>query len=109
MIQHKNNGLFCKKNNPKHLKGKSEAEIVTVLHYEANKFMNFKCHNFTPELICMLKNEFSKLVTESNWDHDFDKLVTSNQFQTRIQKKIKRKKLDPNFRLTWDNDDAEYS
>ena len=49
------------------------------------------------------------MVSESNQGHDFDKLVTSNQFETRTQKIIKRNKLDPNVRLTWQNDDAEYA
>ena len=66
--------------NPQYLKGKPEAETVTVLHYEAEKFLPFNYHHFTPEFICRLKNEYPKLVAESNQDHDFDKLVTSNQF-----------------------------
>ena len=48
--------------NPKTLKGKSEAEIVPVLHYEANKIMYFNYHHFTPDLIRQLRNEFTKLV-----------------------------------------------
>ena len=99
----------AKKINPQHLKGKPEAKIVTVLHDESDKILCFCYHSFVPGFICRFKNEIPKLVTESNQDRGFDKLVTSNKFQTRIQKRIKRKKLDPNFRLTWDNDDAEYS
>ena len=33
--------------NPQILKGKPEAEIVTVIHYEADKLMHFNCHCFT--------------------------------------------------------------
>ena len=71
----------------------SESDIVTVLHYEAEKLLYFNYHNFTPEFIRQLNNEFTKLVAESNWDHDFDKLVTSNQFKTRIQKKNQKKQI----------------
>ena len=85
--------------NTQHLKGKSEAYNVIVLHYEAKKLLYFNYRNFIPEFILWLRNEFPNIVAESNQDHDFDKLVTSNQFQTRIQKIIKRKKLDPNVCL----------
>ena len=95
--------------NPQHVKGKSEYEIVTFLHYEAKKLLNFNYHNFTPELIRWLNNELPNMVAEYNRYHDFDKLLTSNKFQTRIHKIIKRKKLDPNIRLTWETGDAEYS
>ena len=95
--------------NYQHLKGKPEAEIVTVIHYETEKLLHFNYHNFTPEFICRLKNGFTKLVDEFNRDHDFDKLVISDQFQTSMQKRIKGKKLDPNVQLTWNNDDYEYA
>ena len=78
--------------NYQHLKGKPESEIVTVLHYDAEKLLHLNYHHCTPYLICQLKNEFTKLVAESNWDNDLAKLATSNQFQTRTQKIIKRKK-----------------
>ena len=51
-----------KKINPQHLKGKSEAEIVTDLHYEAEKLLHFNYHHFTPDLICRLKNAFPYMV-----------------------------------------------
>ena len=95
--------------NPQHVKGKSEYEIVTFLHYEAKKLLNFNYHNFTPELIRWLNNELPNMVAEYNRYHDLDKLLTTNKFQTRIHKIIKRKKLDPNVRLTWESGDAEYA
>ena len=99
----------AKKINTQHLKGESEAEIVTVIQHEVDKLLHLNCHNFIPEFIRWLKNEFPKMVDESNRDQDFDKLVTLNKLQTRIQKIIKRKKLDPNVRLTWESGDAEYA
>ena len=95
--------------NPQHLKGKSEAEIVTVLHYEAKKLLNSNYYHFTPGCIRWLKNEFPNMVSESNRDHDFDKILTLNQFQTSMKKIIKRKKLDHNVCLMWENDDDEYA
>ena len=37
--------------NPKHLKGGSEAETFTVIHYKVNKFLHFNYYSFTPEFI----------------------------------------------------------
>ena len=34
--------------NPQHLKGKSEAEIVTVLQYDSEKLLYFTDHRCTP-------------------------------------------------------------
>ena len=61
-----------------YLKGISEAEIFTVIHYEADKLLHFDYHSFTPEFICRLESKFPNMVTESSWGHDFDKLVNSN-------------------------------
>ena len=91
----------AKQINPQHLKGKPEAKIVTVLHYESDKILCFGYHRFVPGFICRFKNEIPKLVTESNQDRGFDKPVTSNQLQTKMHKIIKGKKLDPNVHLTW--------
>ena len=95
--------------NPQHFKGKLEAEIATVIHHKAKKLLHYNYHYFSPEFIRRPKNEFSKLVSASHLDHDFDKIINPNQFQNRIQKRIKRKKLDPNVLLTWYNNDSGYA
>ena len=49
-----------------YLKGISEAEIFTVIHYEADKLLHFDYHSFTPEFICRLESKFPNMVTESS-------------------------------------------
>ena len=95
--------------NPQNLKRKSEAKIVTVLHYKTDKLLHLSYHQYIPEFTYWLKNEFTKIVAKSNRYNEFDKLVISNKFQTRMLNIIKRKKLDPNTRSAWNNDDAEYT
>ena len=66
----------AEKFNTQHLKGESEAEIVTVLQYDANKLLHSNYQHLTPEFIHLLKNEFPKLVAESNRYKRFDKILT---------------------------------
>ena len=47
--------------NPQHMKGKTEAEIVTVIPYEVEKLIHFNYTHFTPAFICLLMNEFPRL------------------------------------------------
>ena len=56
-----------------------------------------------------LKKELPKIVEETNNDHDLDTIKPSKLFQTWMEKKRKRKKLDENTNLDWKMDDGEYA
>ena len=48
--------------NPMFLAGKSEAEVVTVLHPLADKLIHFGYEQFTEEFITQLKKEIKLVV-----------------------------------------------
>ena len=56
--------------NPMFLAGKSEAEVVTVLHPLADKLMHFGYVHFTEDFITQLKKETQKVVDEADKEHD---------------------------------------
>ena len=91
------------------LAGKSDAEVVTVLNPLANQLKFFGYTRFTEEFIDKLKMELPKIVEEANKDHDLDKIVPSMQYKSRMEKRIRKKKLDKDTVLDWKFDDGEYS
>ena len=95
--------------NPIFLKGKSDTEIVTVLHPLVDKLIHFGYPQFTEDFLNQMKKEIPKLLNEVNRHHDLDEIKPSKLFKTRMQKRIKKKKLPPNTILDWKKDDGEYS
>ena len=95
--------------NPMFLAGKSEAEVVTVLHPLADKLMHFGYVQFTEDFITQLKNEIQKVVDEADKEHDLDRIKPSKLFKTRMEQRIKREKIDRDSILDWKLDDGEYS
>ena len=79
--------------NPIFLKGKSDTEIVTVLHPLVDKLIHFDYPQFTEDFLNQMKKEIPRLLNEVNRYHDFDEIKPSNLFKTRMQKRIKKKKL----------------
>ena len=49
------------------------------------------------------------LVNGAKGDHDLDRIPSTRQYQTRIQKSIKRHKLPKGTVLDWNNDAGEYA
>ena len=74
------------------LAGKSEAEVVTVLHPFVDKLMHFGYKQFTEDFITKLKKKIQKVVDEADKDHDLDRIKPSKLFKTRMEQRIKREK-----------------
>ena len=77
--------------NPILLAGKSDAEVVTVLHPLADQLKFFGYTRFTQEFIDELKKELPNIVEEANKDHDLDKILPSMQYKSRMEKRIRKK------------------
>ena len=56
------------------LAGKTEAEVVTVLHPLADKLIHFGFEKFTEDFISQLKKEMQMVVNEADRDHDLNKI-----------------------------------
>ena len=76
------------------LAGKSEAEVVTVLHPLADKLMHFGYVQFTEDFITQLKKETQKVVDEADKEHNLDRIKPSKLFKTRMEQRIKSKQID---------------
>jgi hypothetical protein len=50
-----------------------------------------------------------RLVREARRDHDLDRIPPSEEYKTRLQNRIRRKKLDDDAVLNWTDDAGEYS
>ena len=95
--------------NPLFLAKMNDADIVTVLHYWADKLTAFGYRHFNDKFIKNLKKEMPSLVKEAKRDHDLDRIPSSRQYQTRMQRRIKRKNLPTDSSLDWRNDAGEYA
>ena len=95
--------------DPLFLAGKSDAEIITILHPLAYTLIHFGYTHFTDDFIVQLKKKIPNIVEEANKEHDLDTIKPSTLFQTRMEKRMKRKKLDKNTVLDWKMDDREYA
>jgi hypothetical protein len=78
---------------PIFLSKQSTADIVTVLHDLADKLLVYECRHIDESFIKKLKKEMHKLVNYAKGDHDLDIIPSTRQYQTRMQKRIKRHKL----------------
>jgi len=63
--------------NPIFLADKTSTDIVTILHFLADKLVHFGYNHFTPTFIYMLKKEMPELVKEANRDSDLGRLKVS--------------------------------
>ena len=96
--------------NPLFLKNMNDTTIVTELHFLADKLSFFGYDQFSKRFILKLKKEMKQLVNEAKRNHDLDKIKSTKQFKTRIEMRIKRKKINrDNNNLTWRHDDPEYA
>jgi hypothetical protein len=95
--------------NPMLLKGTSNTEIVTHLHILADKLNYFNYPQFMQDFIKHFKKEIPKVVQEANRDSDLDRITSSQRYQTWMQRRIKRKKLEWGVELDWKKDDGEYA
>ena len=95
--------------DPIFLSKQSTADIVTVLHYLADKIRVFKFRHFNESFMKSLKKEMYKLVNESKGDHNLDRIPSTWQYQNRTHKRIKRHKLPKDTVLDWKNDAGEYA
>ena len=81
----------CEIFNPILLKDISETEIVTVLHYMADKLIHFKYTEiFTEDFIRRLKKEMPGVVEAAKPNHNLDNIKGSRQYYIRMQQKMKR-------------------
>ena len=95
--------------DPIFLSKQSTADIVTVLHDLADKLLVYECRHIDESFIKKLKKEMHKLVNDAKGDHDLDRIPSTRQYQTRMQKRIKRHKLAKDTILDWKNDAGEYA
>ena len=91
------------------LTGYSDAEIINIIYPLADKLSYFGYNMFTEEFIAQLKKEMIKVVAEADLDHNLHGISTSKTYKTRMQKRVKRKKLEHNIELDWRKDDGEYA
>ena len=95
--------------NPIFIANQSDADIVTVLHHLAENLITFYFRHFDDKFIKMLKKEIQAMVNEEKGDHDLERIPSTRQHQTRMQRRIKRKNLPTNMNLDWKDDVGEYA
>ena len=95
----------CKLFDPMFLKGK-ENEIHTLL-YLINDLSFFKYTAFNEGFFVSMKNELPLAIEHANMAFEWDTIETCKQFQTRMQKRKKRYKLEANDILDCRDDPGE--
>ena len=71
------------------------------------KVFGYNC--FTHKFIDTLKMELLNIVEETNFDHDLDKIVLSMEYKFRMEKRVRRKRLDEDTVLDWKLNTGDYS
>ena len=98
----------CQMFDPLFLCKMSTADVVTVLHALAEKLAVIGFRQFDESFIDKLCKEQAKVVKEAKRDHDLDRIPASRQYQTRLQKRIRRKKLPTHgTEVDWKKDAGE--
>ena len=98
----------CQMFDPLYLCNMSTADVVTVLHALTEKLAVIGFRQFDESFIDRLCKEQAKVVKEAKRDHDLDRIPASRQYQTRLQKRIRRKKLPTNgTEVDWKKDAGE--
>ena len=97
--------------NPIFLSKMTTADIPTVLDDLANKLTAFGFRHFDEKFLKKLKKEMPALVKEAKANHDLDSIPPTRKYQTRLQKRIRKKKLDRSgaAALSWKDDAGEYA
>ena len=95
--------------NPLYLTGHSDADIITILYPLADKLIHFGCIIFTEGFITQFKKEIPNVVKVADEDHNLDNINSSKQCGNRMQKRIKKKRKEPNTELDWKEEDGEYA
>ena len=96
--------------NPVILSDISPTEIVTKLHYLADKLIYFKYDAyFTEWFIKCLKKELPGVVKEAKRDHDLNRIKGNKHYHTRLQKRMKRHNIENMNDMDWKEDAGEYS
>ena len=93
--------------NPIFLVRQSDTDVVTVLHCLTDKLATFNFYHFDDKFIKKLKKEILALVQEAKGDHDLERIPSTCQCQTRMERKIKRKNLPTNVNLDWKDNVGE--
>ena len=76
--------------------------IVTQLKH-------FGYTKFDDKVIEKLQKEMHKVVREAKKDHNLDRSPSTRTYQTRTQRRIKRRKLEGDVQLSWKDDAGEYA
>ena len=82
---------------------------MTVLHELTDLLTVFGFRIFTPRFLAELRKEQPKVVNEAKRDHDLARIPSTRQYLTRMQKRIRRKKLEKGTILDWKQDAGEYA
>ena len=85
------------------------ADIVTVLYDLADKLKVFGYRHFNERFFVNLRKEIVDVVKEAKTDHDLDRIPSTRRYETRMQGKIKRKKLPSDSTMDWKEDAGEYA
>ena len=85
-------------------------EIVTKLHYLADKLIMYKYDSyFTEGFISCLKKEIPDVVKEAKRDHDLDRIEGNKHYHTRLQKRMKKSNIQNKDDMDWKKDPGEYA
>ena len=98
-------GMACALFDPLFLKGKEEE--IGRLELLADELKNFEYRHFTDEFIQELKKEIPLAVEHANSEFDWDTIPATQQFKTRIDRKIKRRNLPDDENVDWKDDPGE--
>ena len=82
---------------------------MTILHDLAEKLTVSGFRHFDKKFFKILEKEMPKLVKDAKADHNLARIPSTRQYQTRMQKRIKRKNLSKDTVLDWKKDVGEYA
>ena len=69
----------------------------------------FEYHHFTPTFLKSLRKEQPAVVKEAKEDHDLERIPSSRQYRTRLERRIQHKGLDKDAEYDWKLDAGEYA
>ena len=69
----------------------------------------FEYRNFTANFLTKMKKELPSAIDHANQDYDWESIKPSKQYETRLDKRRKRRKLSKDFQFDWKNDPGEKS
>ena len=96
----------CRIFDPFFLKGRQND--LHILNDIADELQYFDYSNFSPAFLVLLKKEIPVVISHANQPFNWEDLKNSQQFQIRLQKRIKRNNLGPvDEALHWEIDPGE--